>query len=227
MNAAEGIPVDKTKSDSLEYSFIKSRLRILYEKIPSQSLRYFNSLMQQDNSDASIYGLSLAYNLNNNFNESLRLIDLLIKKYPRNLFLTTTKVEILMRAGELDKALKIANSALEISPKNYPLSIVKARLLLEMKNFLGSEKIIKEQLLRRNDDPQLWLLLSEIHRGGRNIISYHQSKAEFYLLLGQNEEALSQLEFALNLTANNFLISERILTQITEIKKIIKSTKGL
>ena len=46
-------------------------------------------------------------------------------------------------------------------------------------------------------------------------------------LLGQNEEALSQLEFALNLTANNFLISERILTQITEIKKIIKSTKGL
>ena len=227
LNAAEGIPVDKTKSDSLEYSFIKSRLRILYEKIPSQSLRYFNSLMQQDNSDASIYGLSLAYNLNNNFNESLRLIDLLIKKYPRNLFLTTTKVEILMRAGELDKALKIANSALEISPKNYPLSIVKARLLLEMKNFLGSEKIIKEQLLRRNDDPQLWLLLSEIHRGGRNIISYHQSKAEFYLLLGQSEEALSQLEFALNLTANNFLISERILTQITEIKKIIKSTKGL
>ena len=227
LNAAEGIPVDKTKSDSLEYSFIKSRLRILYEKIPSQSLRYFNSLMQQDNSDASIYGLSLAYNLNNNFKESLRLIDLLIKKYPRNLFLTTTKVEILMRAGELDKALKIANSAIEISPKNYPLSIVKARLLLEMKNFLGSEKIIKEQLLRRNDDPQLWLLLSEIHRGGRNIISYHQSKAEFYLLLGQNEEALSQLEFALNLTANNFLISERILTQITEIKKIIKSTKGL
>jgi len=227
LNAAEGIPVDKTKSDSLEYSFIKSRLRILYEKIPSQSLRYFNSLMQQDNSDASIYGLSLAYNLNNNFNESLRLIDLLIKKYPRNLFLTTTKVEILMRAGELDKALKIANSALEISPKNYPLSIVKARLLLEMKNFLGPEKIIKEQLLRRNDDPQLWLLLSEIHRGGRNIISYHQSKAEFYLLLGQSEEALSQLEFALNLTANNFLISERILTQITEIKKIIKSTKGL
>jgi hypothetical protein len=70
-------------------------------------------------------------------------------------------------------------------------------------------------------------LLSEIHRSGRNIIGYHQSKAEFYLLLGQNEEALSQLEFALNLTENNFLISEGILTQITEIKKIIRSTRGL
>jgi len=142
----------------------------------------------------------LANGLNNNFNESIRLIDLLLKKYPRNLFLNTSKVELLTKAGQFKKALKIADSILEISPKNYPLSIIKARLLLKMKNFLESEKIVKDQLLRRNDDPQLWLLLSEIHRSGRNIIGYHQSKAEFYLLLGQNEEALSQLEFALNLT---------------------------
>jgi predicted Zn-dependent protease len=227
LNAAEGIPINKTKSNSLEYSLIKSRLKIHYERIPSQSLRYFNSKIQKNNSDANIYGLSLANGLNNNFNESIRLIDLLLKKYPRNLFLNTSKVELLTSAGHFKKALKIADSVLEISPKNYPLSIIKARLLLEMKNFVESEKIVKDQLLRRNDDPQLWLLLSEIHRSGRNIIGYHQSKAEFHLLLGQNEEALSQLEFALNLTENNFLISEGILTQITEIKKIIRSTRGL
>ena len=93
LNAAEGIPINKTKSNSLEYSLIKSRLKIHYERIPSQSLRYFNSKIQKNNSDANIYGLSLANGLNNNFNESIRLIDILLKKYPRNLFLNTTKVE--------------------------------------------------------------------------------------------------------------------------------------
>ena len=47
------------------------------------------------------------------------------------------------------------------------------------------------------------------------------------LLLGQDEEALSQLEFALNLTENNFLVSERILTQIIAIKERINKTRGL
>ena len=116
---------------------------------------------------------------------------------------------------------------LDISPNNYPLSIIKAKLLMEMKNFLESEKIIRDQLIRRNNDPQLWLLLSEIQRVGRNIIGYHQSKAEYYLLLGQNEEALSELEFALNLTKNNFQVSERIMDQIISIKKEMSKSRSL
>ncbi len=227
MNAAEGIPTNNTKSDSLEYSLIRSRLKVLYEKIPARSLRYFESKIKQDKSDASIYGLALAHNLNNNFNESLRLIDTIIEKHPKNLFLSTSKIEILTKAGKFNKAINIADTMLEISPNNYPLSIIKAKLLMEMKNFLESEKIIRDQLIRRNNDPQLWLLLSEIQRVGRNIIGYHQSKAEYYLLLGQNEEALSQLEFALNLTKNNFQVSERIMDQIISIKKEMSKSRSL
>ena len=227
MNAAEGIPEKNTKYDSLEYSLIKSRLKVFYGKIPSQSLRYFEAKFKKDKSDSSLYGLSIANNINNNFNESIKLIDILIKKHPKNLFLNATKVEILTKSKDYDKALKLANEILHISPKNYPLSVNKSKLLLEMKNFFESEKIIRDQLIRRNNDPQLWLLLSEIQRGGRNIIGYHQSKAEYYLLLGQDEEALSQLEFALNLTENNFLVSERILTQIIAIKERINKTRGL
>ena len=44
------------------------------------------------------------------------------------------------------------------------------------------------------------VLLSEIQRSSKNIIGYHQSRAEYFLLLGQDEQALNQLEFALQLT---------------------------
>ena len=57
-------------------------------------------------------------------------------------------------------------------------------------------------------------------------MGYHQSRAEYYLLLGQNEEALGQLEFALNLTKNNFQVSERIMNQIISIKKEIGKSRG-
>ena len=174
-----------------------------------------------------MYGLALSYANNNNFNESLNLLDALISKYPKNLFLNTTKIEILTKAQKFDEALGLSNRFLEISPKNYPLTITKSKLLLEMDRFFESEEIIRDQLIRRNEDPQLWLLLSEIQRNSKNIVGYHQSRAEYFLLLGQNEQALSQLEFALNLTKNNFQVSERIMNQIISIKKEMGKSRAL
>jgi len=46
-------------------------------------------------------------------------------------------------------------------------------------------------------------------------------------LLGQNEQALNQLEFALQMTQNNFQVSERIMTKIIEIKKTLQGARGL
>ena len=226
-NAAEGISEDGTKTDSLEYSLIKSRLEIRYEKIPLNSLRYFNSLIENTRSDANIYGLALSHKVNNNYIKSINLMDELINKYPKNLFLNTSKVEILTEANQYEVALKLSNKFLEISPKNYPLSIAKSKLLLQMKRYFESEEIIRDQILRRNDNPQLWFLLSEIQRSSKNIVGYHQSRAEYFLLLGQNEEALNQLEFALKLTKNNFQVSERIMTKIIKIKKELGVSRGL
>ena len=226
-NAAEGISEDGTKTDSLEYSRIKSRLEIRYEKIPSNSLRYFNSLVENTRSDANLYGLALSHKVNNDYKKSISLIDELINKYPKNLFLNTSKVEILTEANQYEAALDLANKFLEISPKNFPLSIAKSKLLLQMKRYFESEEIIRDQILRRNDNPELWFLLSEIQRSSKNIVGYHQSRAEYFLLLGQNEEALNQLEFALKLTKNNFQVSESIMTKIIKIKKELENSRGL
>ena len=141
--------------------------------------------------------------------------------------MNTTKIEILTKAQRYEDALNLSNKFLDISPKNYPLSIAKSKILLETKKYFESEEIIRDQIIRRNDNPQLWLLLSEIQRNSRNIIGYHQSRAEYFLLLGQDEEALNQLEFALKLTKNNFQVSERVMTKIIAIKKNIGRSRGL
>jgi len=173
------------------------------------------------------YGLSLANKNSGNFKQSIQQINILARKYPKNLFINTTKVEILKDAKKYDDALLLANKFLEISPKNFPLSVTKSKLLLEMGEYFNSEEIIRDQILRRNSNPDLWLLLSEIQRASKNIIGYHQSRAEYLLLLGRDEEALNQLEFALKLTKNNFQISESILTKIVLIKENINASRNL
>ena len=66
LNAAEGIPEEGTKKNSLEFSLIKSRLQVYYENIPIQSVRNFKAKVRKEKSDANLYGLALAYSKNNN-----------------------------------------------------------------------------------------------------------------------------------------------------------------
>ncbi len=226
-NAAENLPTEGTKKDSLEFTLMKTRLEVYYENIPSNALRKFKERVSKDASEADIYGLSLAYQKSNDYENSLNLIDSLIEIFPKNLILNNTKIDILFDYGKYNEALLLVNRFLEISPKNYPLSISKSKILLSMERYFESEEIIRDQLLRKNNNPELWLLLSEIQRGSKNIIGYHQSRAEYFLLLGQNERALNQLEFALKLTQNNFQVSERIMTKIIEIKQEINESRGL
>ena len=226
-NAAENIPNEGTKKNSLEFSLVKARLEIYYENISQNSLRKFRERVNQEPIDSNLYGLALAHQKNNNYKESLELINKLITVYPKNLILNNTKVDFLFESGEYEDALVHVNKFLEISPRNYPLSISKSKILLSMERYFESEEIIRDQLLRKNNNPDLWLLLSEIQRSSKNIIGYHQSRAEYFLLLGQNERALNQLEFALKLTQNNFQVSERIMTKIIEIKKEINESRGL
>ena len=226
-NAAEGVSEEGTKRDSLDFGFMKARLEVYYENIPLNSLRLFESKMEQNPSDANIYGLALAHEKNNNFDESLALLNKLIQKYPKNLVINNTKVDVLLSYEKFDAALALVNKFLEISPKNYPLSISKSKILLAMEKYFKSEEIVRDQILRKNDDPELWLLLSEIQRNSQNIVGYHQSRAEYFLLLGQDEKALNQLEFALQLTQNNFQVSESIMTKIVEIKRELSGSRGL
>ena len=226
-NAAENLPTEGTKKNSLEFSLIKARLEIYYENISQNSLRKFRERVNQDPTESNLYGLALAHQKNNNYEESLEIINKLISSYPKNLVLNNTKVDFLFESGKYEDALVHVNKFLEISPRNYPLSISKSKILLSMERYFESEEIIRDQLLRKNNNPELWLLLSEIQRSSKNIIGYHQSRAEYFLLLGQNERALNQLEFALKLTQNNFQVSERIMTKMVEIKKEINKSRGL
>jgi len=226
-NAAEGISEKGTKTDSLEFSLMKARLEVYYENIAANSVRNFSAKVKNNASDGNLYGLSISHKNNNNFDESIKIINYLISKHPKNLVLNNTKVDILIHFEKYDDALELVNKFLDISPKNYPLSVSKSKLLLVLEKYFESEEIIRDQLLSKNDNPELWLLLSEIQRSSKNIVGYHQSRAEYFILLGQNEKALNQLEFALKLTGKNFQASERIMSKIIKIKEDMKSSRGL
>ncbi len=226
-NAAERIEFSGGKKNTVNFEFIKGRLKTRYfSSSPQAASRYFKNLYLESPSNENKYAYVKALKLNNEADLAIDLLNEMLDKFPKNLILNITKSEILFHEQRLDDALKNINKVLNISPKNYPASIIKSKILSAKKDTIQAEEILRDLLITKNNDPSLWLQLSEVQRAGKNRIGYHLSRGEYLMLLGDFENALNQFRFALGLSNNSFQISETIMTKINLAQKKLGTRRG-
>ena len=173
-----------------------------------------------------MYGLALSYSKGGDDLNALTFSRKALALDKENLLLQMLLVEVHLNAGNNLEAEALSKSLLEVNPANYPLTVFYSKTLTNNQKFEEAEEVIRKLSLTRSTDPQVWYWLAEIQGLAKNIIGLHQSRAEYFLLLGQNEEALAQLEFASKLTKNNFQVSEKIMDRIISIKKAIAKSRG-
>ena len=226
-NAAERIEFSGGKKNTVNFEFIKGRLKTRYfSSSPQAASRYFKNLYQENPSNENKYAYVIALKRNKEAELAIDFLNEMLDKYPKNLILNITKSEILFHDQRLDHALKNINKVLNISPRNYPASIIKSKILSAKKETIQAEEILRDLLITKNNDPSLWLQLSEVQRAGKNIIGYHLSRGEYLMLLGDFENALNQFKFALGLSNNSFQISETIMTKINLAQDKLGARRG-
>jgi len=99
---------------------------------------------------------------------------------------------------------------LELNPDNHPLTMTYANLLLENKQFSEAASELQKHVNIRPNDPHLWQRLSEAQGKSSNQVGMFRSRAEFLFLTGQKSKALKQLQTALKLAGEHYLLAARI-----------------
>ena len=226
-NAADQIEFTGGKKNTINFEFIKGRLKARYNSLsPQAAVRYFKKLYEDTPSNENKYAYISALQSNGQTDQALNTMNEMLKKFPKNLILNTTKSEILLSGQRLSDAQKNIEQVLNISPGNYPASIMKAKVLSSKKEFIKAEEILRDLLISKNRDPGLWMQLSEVQRAGKNIVGYHLSRGEYYTLIGDFDNALNQFQFALSLSGNSFQTSETIMTKIKFAKERLGRRRG-
>ena len=226
-NAADQIEFTGGKKNTINFEFIKGRLKARYNSLsPQAAVRYFKKLYEDTPSNENKYAYISALQSNGQTDQALNVMNEILKKFPKNLILNTTKSEILLSGQRLSNAQKNIEQVLNISPGNYPASIMKAKILSSKKEFIKAEEILRDLLINKNRDPGLWMQLSEVQRAGKNIVGYHLSRGEYYTLIGDFDNALNQFQFALSLSGNSFQTSETIMTKIKFAKERLGRRRG-
>ena len=226
-NAADQIDFTGGKKNTINFEFIKGRLKVKYNSLsPQAAVRYFAKAQIDDPTNENKYAFIKALQSNGQTENALEILNEILKKYPKNLILNITKSEILLSGQKIIEARDNIEQVLNISPGNYPASIVKAKILSSKKEFIKAEEVLRDLLITKNRDPNLWMELSEVQRAGKNIVGYHLSRGEYYTLIGDFDNALNQFQFALSLSGNSFQTSETIMTKIKLARERLGRGRG-
>ena len=112
-----------------------------------------------------------------------------------------------MARRQPEKAVSKLEARLQLAPGNFPLTMAYADALMADGKPHVAEPVLVAQSKLNPNDPGLWYLLAEIQGLSGNIVGLHQSRAEYFILNGNLDQAEKQLTYALKLTRGDFLNS--------------------
>ncbi len=221
---------NKNYRNSLDYDLVRNRTIVHFSEVPRQAVTIFQKELT-DSSDErekleAYYGLALAYSRDNKHSQALNSMRQALEMDSENLMLQIGLLELHIEAENYFEAEALASSLLSTNPYNYPISMLYNRVLMNKGDYKLGEKILKDLALKRPKDPQVWYWLAEVQGLDKNVIGLHLSRAEYFFLTGSYETSIKHLRMALDLTGNNFQLTESIHNKIERSHKSIEALKS-
>ena len=221
---------NKKYRNSLDYDLVRNRTIVHFSEVPRQAVTIFqkeltNSSSEREKLEAH-YGLALAYSRDNKHSQALNTMRQALEMDSENLTLQIGLLELHIEAENYFEAEALASSLLSTNPYNYPVSMLYNKVLMNKGDYKSGEKILKDLTLKRPKDPQVWYWLAEVQGLDKNLIGLHLSRAEYFFLTGSYETSIKHLRMALDLTGNNFQLTEAIHNKIERSHKSIEALKS-
>ena len=218
---------------SLNYQIMRARVIGHYAQNKAalvfdmeQKLEYSTN---HSNEEASRYALAVAYWENEQYAAADRTLAPLLSKYPNLISLVVTQAEIYTKQNEAGRAIDYLKRHLEINPNNHPLTMAHVDALLTSRSYNAAAEIMEQHIKTRESDHHLWYQLAETWGQAGNISKVHQARAEYFTLISDFRNARQQLQFALQIEADeasNPALQARLRQKIKELEERQRALGG-
>jgi predicted Zn-dependent protease len=218
-NRAELYPTIKYK-ENIEFYLMKQRVIVHFSSTAKQAvLRYKHFI--ENNSDTDLtperYGLALAKLDNFEEKEALQILDQLMINDRHRISYSIARAEALKANANTKEAIAFLEAEAKISTDNKPIMMTLAQMKFETLDYKGAESLYYRLSRLYPNDPNIWYNLAEANGLAGSIVELHQARAEYFYLLGDYDNAISQLEQAQSKSAGKYPTSAIIQQRIDDI----------
>ncbi|MGV0035085.1 MAG: M48 family metalloprotease [Candidatus Azotimanducaceae bacterium WSBS_2022_MAG_OTU7] len=206
---------------TLDYQMMRTRVSAITTGNPQEEAKRFEDEVKKATDPiqktANRYGLAITLTNSQEFDKARTQIVKLRDQYPLNIPIRIAEAEIYTQAQQPEIALDLLKEALEISLNNYPLSATYAQTFIAARKPHAALEVLIPLSVDRPNDEHIWYLLAEAYGLANDIPGVHESRAEFFVLNGNYDQAIKQLGYALPLVRHNFQKAARIKQRLEDI----------
>ena len=167
--------------------------------------------------ESTRYGLVIASILTEDLATAEKELAVLLKKSPDNLYYLMAEIQLKLASGQLAEGLKQANELLETFVNYYPVLSLKAAILAKQQEYKKAADILLLISQKRPEDPDVWAELAEIQGLAKDIVGLHQSRAEYFFLTGNIDDAIKHITYAQKQAGENHVLKAKLEGRMSEM----------
>ena len=217
------------KDESLGFELSKARIRHLDSSTPEKSYEYFSDKVNlnrssndlSDHQIGNLYGLALSM-------VQLGLVDdaePIIKKFlnEKHEFghFHILYADLMIEKNNPKEAIQHLHKRLQLSPRNIPLTIKYAELQLSYGDSEKAHDILLDLFNNKVPTPsQIRLIANAANEAGQKAEAFSYM-AEFYLSIGNFQEAIEQLKIALTMKPITNIQTSKYIARLNEVEEYL------
>lgn len=209
------------RKDSDYFQLMKARLSVLLADDKERIMRQFKSdAEKEDATSATRYGYALALSEVAQYDEARQQLKALLQHSPDNIHFVNALARVEIGAKNDNLAVKLLADNFELNPHNHAITLNYAEALLITNQAEDASKLLREHLRRGNSrSASTYKLLAEALGKTNATVEAHEALAEYYLLSGNRNEAIGQLEIAAKLAEKkDSLAGQRIEARLEQLQ---------
>jgi predicted Zn-dependent protease len=212
----------KPTTESVSYMLTRERLRVLATPAEDNVRRYYSERReQQSQSVGERYGEALASYQAGNSRAALDSLTYLAREYPQVPMLQSTLGQALMGSGASDESLATFRRALNLSPRNIPLTMRYAESLMKAGDAKTAHAVLLDLFNNVAPTPEQirFTALAASSAGDTGDAAYYMS--EYHIATGNLPLSIAQLEMALAAPNITNVQRGRFQARLDEVREVL------
>jgi predicted Zn-dependent protease len=219
---ARSLPTPRL-APSVHFLLVQARLQAAFIQGEDHAIDHFRQYSNERNAlglQAARYGLALSYLRADHYDQAREIMKALAEEHPDQLWFRLGLVEVAMDEGNYDAAISQAERVLDLSPNNYPASILLSKALLRSEQPARALPLLKPLLGDRPNNPYIWDLAADAYGNSGDKIRALHARAESQFLRGRDQQAMQQMEYALRDAENDFALYSKLNGRLQTMKRL-------
>jgi beta-barrel assembly-enhancing protease len=206
--------------DSVSYSIIRERVRVLTTPAGQDPRTYYASLIgsEPDVSVAQVYGKALAQLVAGDPAKAVPTFQRLVATHPEIMQFHTALAQALVASGQTKAGLEVLERARVLSPRNVPVTIRYAEALLQANRPKLAHEVLLDLFNNVPPTPEQIRLTAIAANAAGDVADAYSYMAEYHIMSGDLPLAANQLELALSVPGITSVQRSRYVARLKELR---------